>query len=168
MKGKAAVAALAMGSLMGLGGDSLHAQGLNDMAWGVRAGFAASPDAFIFGVHGNKPLESVEALSFEPVLQIGFGSESVISYNTYELIGRVRYDIGSSGDAMPFILAGIGIYRFSVDDIETPIGGFGASQSDVGLQVGGGIAKNGFGVEAVLGISSVSDVQVAGRYTFNR
>ncbi len=166
MKGRAVVASVAVGIAMGLGVGSLQAQGVDDFAWGARAGFAVSPDAFFLGVHGNMPIENVEGLSFEPVLQIGFGSESVISYNTYELGGRARYDVESSGDLSPFLLAGIGIYRFSIDEVETPIGGFSASTSDVGLQLGGGVEKNGFGVEAVLGISGVSDVQIAGRYTF--
>lgn len=77
----------------------------------------------------------------------------------FELNANLYYSFVTSEDApvTPFVLGGLGIFRYSVDgpSVDTPIGGFdfGGSSTDIGLNIGGGVAFNagGGGIQPIVG-----------------
>ena len=164
MTGRAVVASATFFLAAVLTSPAVAAQ--DDMRFGLRVGFGASESALVFGIHANNDIEAVDGLSFEPVAQLGLGSQDPLDYKIFELVPRVRYDFPDSGDLTPFGFAGISLYRFSVEVPETPIGDLGASRTDVAFTFGGGVEKNGFGVEGAIGVSAISSLQILARYTF--
>lgn len=164
MTGRAVVAAATFLIAAVISSPAVAAQ--DDLRIGLRVGFGASESALVFGVHANKEIEAVDGLSFEPVAQLSLGSQDPLDYKIFELIPRLRFDFPESGDLTPFGFAGISLYRFSVDEPETPIGDLGLSRTDVAFTFGGGVERNGLAAEGAIGVSAISTLQIILRYTF--
>jgi hypothetical protein len=155
MTGRLAVAVAAATLALGISSSGVHAQGLDDWAFGPRAGLGVSPGTLIVGVQGATPIGSIESLFFEPTVQLGFGD----NFKVFEVAGRATYKLEASGDLNPFVFAGLGIYRLSddaspIDEITVT-----ASRTDVALNLGGGVEKNGFGVEGTVKVAGTSDIE---------
>ena len=94
----------------------------------------------------------------------------------FQIEGVVRYLIPIENQSiMPFVAGGIGIGRFSFDEIDTGIPGFDldldTSSTEVGLLLGGGLkfeaeSVNPF-VQVLLGIGDLPSFGLAGGVTFS-
>ncbi len=100
----------------------------DDMDFGVGAGFTMPTT----GIHEQVGLWG-SFLYFFPDAGGNFGGVDVdVSY--FEINGGLYYDFVTSGSITPYALAGLVIARFSAD-----VAGFGNSDTDIGLNLGGGI-----------------------------
>ncbi len=171
--------AAVMVALFVTGGAAGEANAQQDaVSFGLRTGVTIAPDGFVVGAFANFPLGGFEHFSIEPQALIGFGDLS-----TLEAGARLRFDfVTDEIDAQPFVLGGLALHRVSFSSSPTAdlIAGGGASaartfqsfgnasDTDISLQIGGGLEKGAIGGEIVLGVASRPDLAVLFRYKFGR
>ena len=104
---------------------------------------AAFHDDFDFGIGADfsMPMESIHE-------QVELWGSFIyffpdFNFNFWEINGGLAYNFPTSGSITPYVAGGLIIARFSVDGADELVG-FGASSTDIGLNLGGGI-KTGLG-----------------------
>lgn len=86
-------------------------------------------------------------------------------------LGSSEFNVGAQpadGEVTPYVKAGLAFERFSFSyDNDVPfIGGTSASNSEVGLTLGGGVFFNKFIFDGTVGIGNISSIRVAAGYVF--
>lgn len=132
--------------------DSAHAQ---RRAFGIRGGVTADgPDTAFFGVHGAIHLRGARLLRLEPSAEFGVGDglDFALRFNL-----NFKYMVPLSRQTAVYPLFGPSIYYASFDS---------GSDTDVGINVGGGFALSGFFFDFALGVSDIPDFTFTVGYTF--
>jgi hypothetical protein len=130
--------------------------------WGPRVGVSVDPDQVFFGAHldyGN----FARHVRFQPNLELGFGDDVKL----FTINAEAAYRFSSTWDVWtPYLGGGVGANIKSVDS-----GGSNSSQTDLGINLLGGIEKgfysgNRFFIEAKVSVNDVPDLKVAIGWTF--
>lgn len=164
---RSVVGAAAIAVVLSLTPVAAQAQG--GVKFGVRGGFDIDPDAIVFGGHVMilNVVQSQPAFVIVPNIEFGFGSEGPADYTIIKFNGDTRWEfpLGTSGTTKAYPLAGLSLYRFSLSDCTSGVG-FSCSNTEFGLNLGGGVRYKGFAIELKLGVGDIQDVHVGGSYTF--
>lgn len=100
----------------------------------------------------------------------GFGGSGEVKTTWFEVNINGHYNALEVGeDGMAYGLAGIQYARVSIDsDFDTPFGGgsFGASGSDIGLNIGAGVGISRFYGEAKFGLGGFEQLVISGGVRF--
>jgi hypothetical protein len=130
--------------------------------WGPRVGASVNPDQVYFGAHldyGN----FARHVRFQPNLELGFGDDVKL----FTINAEAAYRFRSTWEVWtPYLGGGIGANIKSIDS-----GGSNSSQTDLGINLLGGIEKgfysgNRFFVEAKVSVNDVPDLKIAIGWTF--
>ncbi len=130
--------------------------------WGPRVGLSFNPDQFHFGAHidfGN----FAKHIRFQPNVELGFGDHVKL----YTVNAEAAYRFSSRWDVWtPYLGGGLGANIKSADN-----GGHNRSQTDLGVNLLGGIEKglsNGdrFFMEGKFSLNDVPDAKVTVGWTF--
>jgi hypothetical protein len=130
--------------------------------WGPRVGVSVDPDQVFFGAHldyGN----FARHVRFQPNLELGFGD----NVKLFTINAEAAYRFSSTWDVWtPYLGGGVGANIKSVDS-----GGSNSSQTDLGINLLGGIEKgfysgNRFFIEAKVSVNDVPDLKIAIGWTF--
>jgi hypothetical protein len=144
--------------------------------FGVRAGLTSDPDSIVIGGHVSIEglLPDLEGLRLEPSLVVGFGDEELgfgadLDYTTLRIDGNLAYVLPIAEDRGIEIypLAGVAFYRLSFRDCDDDLDGE-CDDSEVGLNLGGGISYRGFALDLVAGIGDIPELALTASYTFGR
>jgi hypothetical protein len=128
--------------------------------FGIQSGLTDDPDAWFFGGHlfVTGPFGTEPRLAFEPSAEIGFDDD----YTTLRFNGRFKYLFPVDRvDVYP--LGGLAIYHLSLDNCEG-----NCSDTELGLDVGGGVRGRRLSFDLALGLGDIPDVTLTVGYTFGR
>jgi hypothetical protein len=130
--------------------------------WGPRVGLSLDPDQVHFGAHidfGN----FAQHVRFQPNVELGFGDHM----NLYTANAEAAYRFRSRWDVWtPYLGGGLGANIKSIDN-----GGHNSSQTDLGVNLLGGIEKglssgDRFFIEGKFSLNDVPDVKITVGWTF--
>jgi hypothetical protein len=108
------------------------------VALGPKVAFGTDDIGPGVGVAVELPLPSLhESVGLLGDFTYFFPDAEALDY--FQLNANLTYDFSTDGSITPFALGGLVIARTSVD-IDTQFGDFGGSSTDIGLNLGGGIA----------------------------
>lgn len=100
----------------------------------------------------------------------GFGSSGEVTRTFFEINVNGHYDaVEVAEDGMLYALGGLQYARVSVDsDVDTVFGGgsFGASSSDIGLNIGAGVDVSRFYGEAKFSLGGFEQLVISGGFKF--
>ena len=164
MKSMRRVASRMLLGLMLLGNAPVQAA---DIDFGVRAGLSSDLDDFHFGAHllMNEVFNQVHALVLETAATVGVGDTELSDYWTIRINGNLEYEfVVSDSGIMLFPLAGLGIYFVNFDSCE-PFD-CDTTETELGLNIGGGVRYKKVAVEMILGLGDLPDFALTGSYTF--
>jgi len=118
----------------------------------LRLGLTDDPDTIFIGVGADIPLTGGRSglLVIEPSGDLGLGEFGDRDFFTIRGSANFKYFIPVGRDAMAYPLGGVSIYYINVED--------GGSDSDIGINLGGGIKFRQFGFELQLGVEDVPDL----------
>jgi hypothetical protein len=137
------------------------------MAFGIRAGISMDLDDVHIGGHVQFRDFLLPNGVLEPSATFGFGSEDVfgvdLDYTTIRVSANYKYLFGDRAGLTFYPQAGISWYRFSLSDCPST---FDCSDSEFGVNVGGGVGFGGFAIDGIIGLGNLPDLAITASYTF--
>ena len=152
-----------LGMVPGLAfGQSYSGEDVGFRGWGPRIGLSLNPDQIHFGTHLDFG-HFADHVRFQPNLELGFGEDVKLFTSNAEVSYRFsnRWDVWS-----PYLGGGVGANIKSFDR-----GGSNSSQTDLGVNLLGGVEKglsNGdrFFLEGKVSLNDVPDAKITMGWTF--
>ena len=129
------------------------------IGFGVRGGLFFDLDGIFAGgqVNIGNLIPQVPALRFEGIGELGLGFGGV-DFFAIRLMGHGKYLFELKDvPVTPFALAGLQLTYYNFD---------GGSNTELGLDIGGGVEYLQFGAELALGLGDVPDISLTGYYRF--
>ncbi len=130
-----------------------------EIGFGVRGGLVIDPDGIFAGGHLSleQVIPKVPDLRFEVAGELGFGFGD-FDYFMIRVLGHAKYLFPLSDvPVTPFALGGLQLAYFNFD--------FG-SNTELGLDLGGGVEYQQFGVQLAFGLGDIPDLSLTGYYRF--
>ena len=144
-----------------------------ELGFGLRGGLTTDPDTLFVGGHLQFTglIPENKALVLEPSFELGFGDETVgsgpgaIIYTTLRAAADIKWMLHPSAENTFHVypLVGLSIYNLSLSDCDGD-----CSSTELGLNLGGGIAFGAIAVEAALGTGDTPELSARVTYTFGK